>query len=383
MEQSEVHESNFVSNFHYLNEIEFYEEFDLLLSEFEFLLFIEDHHDDIPADTEERYETFIKSAARYYYLINLKKYRNLSLRQVDSNVIKGLLVEIESVTNNPEYKPEHPSYPLHYLKAVEFINKIGTLIYNVFDAARTIKVKYTKNELTVYTYILYTSDYFKKFPVPTYAFDINSIDGPFNFFGEVYGKYILLAELLNEEKGKPTFSDETPAPIKNSSITEIISNKLGWTFKKLINPTYEGNFKVLMETLKAKNPIAEALIHSGLSRAAISQQDLFNSKAMRIFHSPVINDFDGERISVIDRRGRKTFFQELFTYLIEKQWIITENNPMTDIYAAIQSNLTDFSAESTQYLIDRSSIKRNTSELKQPMKFREFIEVLTKTPVVR
>lgn len=371
--------NSFTSLIHYYNEIDWLIKRGELSGEYDFLENQDLYTYDIPEDCANRYILFKESVAQFYYNDYYKEYRDLSLREIDKNIICGLLAEIELIKNHHEYIVGNPKYPTHYLAAVKFINRIGEQTYNVDENVKKILASYTDEQVIAYTCILHSSNYFEKFPIPFEVFYADSIDSPFRFIGEVYGKYFLLYDMLQKEKEGilKDLGENPPVKIKNSTKQIKVKNKLGWNFENLINPTHKEKVQSVLSILKEKNPLAEVLKKSGVLTQEFDMNALYTNGNMKILKSQIVHDYDDKRIIVIHAHGIKTFWQELFTVLIEKKWILILENHITTTHEAIQCNFLANFEDNPIYRIERSGIKTSVEDYPNGAQYIDFINLLT------
>jgi len=371
--------NSFTSLIHYYNEIDWLIKRGELSGKFDFLENQDLYTYDIPEDCANRYILFKESVAQFYYNDYYKEYRDLALREIDKNIIYGLLAEIEIIKNHHEYIVGNPKYPTHYLAAVKFINRIGEQTYNVDENVRKIIASYTEEQVIAYTCILHSSNYFDRFPIPYEVFYADSIDSPFRFIGEVYGKYLLLYDMLQKEKEGilEDLGENPPVIIKNSTKQIKIDNKLGWNFENLVNPHYKAKVQTVFSILKEKNPLAEVLKKSGVLTQEFDMNALYTNGNMKILKSQIVHDYDDKRIIVIHAHGIKTFWQELFTVLIEKKWILILENHITTTHEAIQCNFLANYEDNPIYRIERSGIKTSVEDYPNGAQYIDFINLLT------
>ncbi len=175
-------------------------------------------------------------------------------------------------------------------------------------------------------YLLHRENYFKIFPIPDAAFDVNSPSNSYAIIAEVYAKYVHFAKYI-EDKYKNFNPEEEntitalPQPeVANKYMPESANiNSETRLVKDIIDSKFKDKYDNILKILSNNNPLREVV--KKFPKA--SQIELTSYKGdLSGFKKKMIYRTENEKVFV-DKSydSLKTFLVYLFAYMITMEWM--------------------------------------------------------------
>jgi hypothetical protein len=369
LQHNDVRKEDFFSETYYFNGVEFYKEFDKLILEYDFLLDIDNYREDIPKNAADRYNIFKDSVARYYFLHYLQEYKDLTMRSEIKSVVIALHQEYLQMDNNPKLKETHSDYYPIYLKATRFIKEF-------VDKGNDVILSYSKEDVETMLYLLHRENYFKDFPIPDDAFDVNSYSNPYSIIAEVYAKYFLFTEFIKDVYNKlsPVEGGNGTTPFLRQTepinIPEhAVINNENRLVAVLIHPTFKSKYDKILRILSEKNPLGKVVSNLPVAK----RNELLSLKnELKIFQNKLVYRVEDEKVFVDKKYKRlKTFLVYLFAYMITMKWMDRAENYETTCQI-IANTMFYKDGENDKILLDRAQLNAAVKKLEATGQTDEF-----------